>query len=156
MSIKHYRKRGDTWISQWKWRTGLGDVARGQLKKKKKKERNHLAATRIKWGSLSHDLVARYSSSYLTTFFIFYIWQALQLAIYGMVRDWRRVNLGGRFCHLRRSVSLIIERAIAGIGSAGIFSSWLISIAISVLLSSGAVFAGINAEVWGILEQMKL
>ncbi|KAJ5337286.1 uncharacterized protein N7506_005308 [Penicillium brevicompactum] len=66
---------------------------------------------------------------------------------------WSRVDLRDRLCYLRRhpnSVALIIGRAIAGIGGAGIFSGALIIIAKSVPLPRRPAFTGIIGAVWGI------
>lgn len=48
------------------------------------------------------------------------------------------------------SVALIIGRAIAGIGGAGIFSGALIIIAKSVPLAKRPAFTGIIGAIWGI------
>lgn len=48
------------------------------------------------------------------------------------------------------SIALIIGRAIAGVGGAGIFSGALIIIAKSVPLAKRAAFTGIVGAIWGI------
>ncbi|OGM45261.1 hypothetical protein ABOM_006457 [Aspergillus bombycis] len=60
-------------------------------------------------------------------------------------------EIGSAICGASpNSVSLIIGRAIAGIGGAGIFSGALIIIAKSVPLSKRPAFTGIIGAVWGI------
>lgn len=60
-------------------------------------------------------------------------------------------EIGSAICGASpNSVALIIGRAIAGIGGAGIFSGALIIVAKSVPLSKRPAFTGILGAVWGI------
>lgn len=60
-------------------------------------------------------------------------------------------EIGSAICGASpNSVALIIGRAVAGIGGAGIFSGALIIIAKSVPLSKRPAFTGIIGAVWGI------
>lgn len=60
-------------------------------------------------------------------------------------------EVGSAICGVSpNSVALIVGRAIAGIGGAGIFSGALIIIAKSVPLAKRPAFTGIIGAVWGI------
>lgn len=60
-------------------------------------------------------------------------------------------EIGSAICGASpNSVALIIGRAVAGIGGAGIFSGALIIIAKSIPLSKRPAFTGVIGAVWGI------